>query len=151
MCVDHVGLDNLVLLLSSIPLALVLSLPPILQGSLTPARRELMDPSHIELSVPRSLILCVVSGCGSLYLLHLLQEEASMMLAATYEDHWESFVVLLLCVSFPFLPPSLPPSLFPFLPSSLLPSFLSISSIWFYSRSLGHLLSDSWSAKQYHV
>lgn len=47
----------------------------------------------------RSLSLCKMFGCGSLYFLYLLQEEASLMKGSwtrpwsvrTAEHHWESF------------------------------------------------------------
>lgn len=40
-----------------------------------------METSLLGLSVPKSLILCTLSSCGSLYLFHLLQVKASLMMA----------------------------------------------------------------------
>lgn len=38
------------------------------QGSLSPERRDFFLTSHLVLSFQSSLILCIVSGFGSLYL-----------------------------------------------------------------------------------
>lgn len=40
----------------------------LLQGSLSPDRRDLMETCHIGSNVPSSPSLCIMSGCGFLYL-----------------------------------------------------------------------------------
>lgn len=65
-------------LVSFIPLALTLFLLPLLQGSLSHEGRNLVETSCLGLNIQRHLVLCVMSGCGSLYSL-LLQEEASLI------------------------------------------------------------------------
>ena len=45
------------------------NLPLLLQDSLSSERRDLMEVFYLGPNVPRSLILCVISDCGSLYLL----------------------------------------------------------------------------------
>lgn len=44
------------------------TLSPFLQGSLSLEERDLMETSCLGPSVPRSLTLCIMSDCGSLYL-----------------------------------------------------------------------------------
>ena len=53
--------------------------------------------------------------------------------------------------SFPFpLPPSLPPSAQPIsLSPSVFFSYLFVSHVWFYPKSLGYLTSGSYSSRQY--
>ena len=50
MTFAHVDLEGLVILLSSVP-----------SGS---EGTDLLETNHLELNVPRSLTLCVKSGCG---------------------------------------------------------------------------------------
>lgn len=50
------------------PVSLAFFLPPLLQSTLSPKGRDLIDTSHLGLSISRSLMLCTLSGCGSLYL-----------------------------------------------------------------------------------
>ena len=72
MSFAHTDLVVLVSLVSSIPsgsCALsVLFLPPVLQSFLSSDGRDLLETSYLELSVPRSLTLIVMPGCGSQYL-----------------------------------------------------------------------------------
>lgn len=49
------------------PPPLTLVLPLLTQGSLSPGGRNLMETSHSGPNIPKSLILCVLSGCGFLY------------------------------------------------------------------------------------
>ena len=49
------------------PPALTSFLSPHPQGSLSLKGRGLMETSYLELSLPKSLTLCTLSGCGSLY------------------------------------------------------------------------------------
>jgi hypothetical protein len=49
-------------------LILTISLPPLPQSFLGPQGRDLLVTSHLGLSLPRSIILFTVSGCGPLYL-----------------------------------------------------------------------------------
>lgn len=49
-------------------LARTLCLPPCLQGFLGLGEGGLMETSRLWLHVPRSLFLCIMSGCRSLYL-----------------------------------------------------------------------------------
>lgn len=48
-------------------------------GSLGSGEKYLMGMSILWMNVPKSLILCITSGCGSLYFSYLLREEASLM------------------------------------------------------------------------
>ena len=51
------------------PLTLTLFLlPPLAQGSLSPEGKNLMETFYLGLSVPRSLVLSIMHGCGSLIL-----------------------------------------------------------------------------------
>lgn len=70
----HADLEGYVCLLFS-PLALTVCLL-LLQGSLNSEGRHLMEPSHLGLRVPNSAYLTV----GPYVNLHLLQEEASMLI-----------------------------------------------------------------------
>ena len=47
---------------------------------------DLVETFHLGLSVPRSLIFCMMSVCGSLYWFPLLQEEVSLMMAEQGAD-----------------------------------------------------------------
>lgn len=67
LCINPVDLQVLVSVLSFIPCALVLFLL-LFQGSKNPDRKYLMEISYLWLFVPRSLILCIISGYESLYL-----------------------------------------------------------------------------------
>lgn len=67
-CIDHADLEELVLLVPSVLSGSYTLLRPRPQGSLGPERRDLMETFYLELSIPRSLALCILSGCGSLYL-----------------------------------------------------------------------------------
>lgn len=44
-----------------------------------------METSHVGLSVPRSL--CMLSGCGSLYLSPTAMEEASLMMSSLVYEY----------------------------------------------------------------
>ena len=96
-----VALEGLVLLVSSVPLALTLSLPPLLEGFLTLRGRELMETSLLGLGVARSLTLCTLSSCRLLYVCPstaggIIFDDGwaghwSMHLAKCYESlHWYS-------------------------------------------------------------
>ena len=45
----------------------------------------MMEALHLGQTIPRPLVLCLFSGCGSLYL-YLLQEEVSLMMAKQGTD-----------------------------------------------------------------
>lgn len=57
-------------------------------GPLSPEKRDLMATSCSGLSVPRSLTLCRLSGCGSLY---LFPSTAGRSFWDVAEYHWEGF------------------------------------------------------------
>ena len=81
MCVGHVILEGLVSLIPPSPLTLTRFLPPLVGFS---EGRDLMETSYLGLSVSWSLTFCIISGYG--YLFHLLQEEASLMMAEQGTD-----------------------------------------------------------------
>jgi hypothetical protein len=56
------------------------------QGSLSPEERDLLETSYLGPSVLRPLTLCVMSGCGSLYLFPSTSGEASLMMAVSGTD-----------------------------------------------------------------
>jgi hypothetical protein len=77
------------------PLAFKVFLPPLPQNSLSPEGRELMETFHLGLRVPGALNLCILSGWGlgwgGVVLCicpHLLQEEASLMMAEQGTNLW---------------------------------------------------------------
>ena len=43
-------------------------LPPLPKGVLSSLERDLMEAFHVGESVPRLLTICILSGCGSLFL-----------------------------------------------------------------------------------
>jgi hypothetical protein len=49
-------------------LCLAFFIPSFLQGSLSPEERTLLETSHLGLVFSRFLTLCIMCGCGSLYL-----------------------------------------------------------------------------------
>jgi hypothetical protein len=59
---------------------------PLQQNSMSTDGRDLIETSCLGLSVPRSLTLCIMSGCRSLCLFHLLQEEASLIMTEQGSD-----------------------------------------------------------------
>lgn len=63
------------------PLVLKIFSPPLPHISSNFEWRGLMKACHLGTSVPKSLPLCTFSSCVSLYYSHLLQEEASLMMA----------------------------------------------------------------------
>ena len=65
----YVDLEVLVFLVFSIPSALPLCQPLLLESYLNPERRDLIEMPSFGPSVPRSFILCIMSVCGSLYVL----------------------------------------------------------------------------------
>ena len=73
MSFAHVDLEGLVFWCPPSPLALIFFPPPLLQGSLSPEGRDLVETSLLELFISsrvfQDLFLCVMSGCGSGYLL----------------------------------------------------------------------------------
>lgn len=104
-------------------------LPPLPCGSLRPEVRELMEISHLWLSVQRFLTFCVMPGCRSLFVAIYLRRKLlwrwlSKALIEDYEVFRSNFIATL---TFFF------------------------SSIWFYPRSSGYLVSGSLSHKQYQV
>ena len=61
--------DLVFLFFPPLPLAITVFLvPPLLWGSLRLEVRNLMEASCLELSVLRSLTVCIMSDCRSLYL-----------------------------------------------------------------------------------
>jgi hypothetical protein len=50
-------------------------------GYLSLKGRDLMKSSHLLLCVPTSLILCTLFSCESLCYIHILQEDAAVMMA----------------------------------------------------------------------
>ena len=65
---DPVDLEGPGSLLPPFTLALITFLLPLLQTSLNPKEKDLMETFLLGLSVPWSLSLCIMSGCGCLYL-----------------------------------------------------------------------------------
>jgi hypothetical protein len=53
------------------------------KGSLSSEGRDLIKTSHLKMSI-LVFTLCIMSGCGSLQLLYLLQQEAFQMMAEQY-------------------------------------------------------------------
>jgi len=90
ICIEPLHLEGLVFLVFSVPFgSYILSVSSSANPSLSPEERDLMEASLLGLSVPRSLTLCLMSGCWFHICSHLLQEEASLMLvskALLYED-----------------------------------------------------------------
>ena len=71
MSYDPIGLEGLVLLVTSISLAFTLLLS-LLQCYLSPEERDLNEKSHLGFSIPMSLTLWIISGCVSLHLFQLV-------------------------------------------------------------------------------
>lgn len=63
----HADLEGLVSLYPRSPLAHALFLSPLFWGFLSPEGSDLIRTSHLGLSVPKSLILCIMSSCESLF------------------------------------------------------------------------------------
>lgn len=119
----------------SSPLPLSFFPPPLPQGSLSPEGRDWMEISYLGPSLQRCVILCIMSGCGCLYLFPLAAEGkfsddgsarlSSHIYMSIAEYHQESFYCYV--------------------------CFKKNSSIWFYRRSLSYLVSGSWPPKQCQV
>lgn len=63
---------------------LVMSIPSgssLLQGSLIPEKRNLVEISHLEWNIPKSLTLCTLFTCESLYLFPSNIGETSWIMA----------------------------------------------------------------------
>lgn len=84
MSFAHLDLKGFVSWCLFSPLVLIYFLPPLLQSPLIPEGKDWIDTSQLGLRVPRILTLHVC--CGSLYLFHLLQEGASLVMAKEAAD-----------------------------------------------------------------
>lgn len=128
MCIDPADLVALISLVSSIPSVFCnpFASPSVEFPDLW--EKTFDGNIHLELNVPRSLILFMMSGWGYLYLFPSGKIESSDDRRARHwsmsiaKCHWESFYCY----------------------------FLK-SSIWYYPRSLGYLVSGFWSPEQYWV
>ena len=68
MCINPVDLEDLDSLVSSSHLPLAFFLPSLVHGYLVHEERDLMETSHLSLNMLRSLIHCIMTDCGFLYL-----------------------------------------------------------------------------------
>lgn len=97
----------------------------------------MLDISSLGLSVPASLTFCIMSDYVSVCVpiccrRKLLWWWLSVMLLSQYSRMWLGGILLLCCILLLFF-------------------FFLNSSIWFYPRSPGYLLSGSWTPNQYRL
>ena len=83
MLFAHVDLKGFVFLLSSIPSDYYNLTSHLRKGHLSSDGRDLIKTSHLKMSI-LVFTLCIMSGCGSLQLLYLLQPEAFRVMAEQY-------------------------------------------------------------------
>lgn len=107
------------------PLAIINFLSPLLQCSLNPERWGLMKTPHLGLNILRSLILCILPSCWSLYLVPSTAE-------GCFSDHSLTRMTLITEQSRNYLGVN-----------------VLIYCILFLYKSTTDLVSDSWPPKQY--
>lgn len=115
----------------SSPLAVTFFLSPLLWGSLNLEGRDMMETSHLGLSLPRFLIICIMSGCES----HLFPSAAG----GINHHHWWWLTRHWFMSTAGYHLESLCQYIF---------FFFYTTIIWFFPKSLGYVVSDSWSPKQ---
>lgn len=81
ICALLLDSEGSVLLVSSILSGSYNFYPHLLWDSLSLEMKNLMEASNVELCVPRTLTLCVISGCGSLHLFLSAAGGTSLMMA----------------------------------------------------------------------
>lgn len=110
-----------------IPLGSHTLLPSLLGHSLSSAGRDLTETSYLGLSLPRSLTLCIMSDCGSLY--SVPSAEGGGVSGESRTRHWSEY------------------SRIPLRVILSLHCFLDQGSLVLH-RTLGTLVLGSWSSKQ---